>query len=98
MERLAERSSAREKLPLDLRWQIIPTHNHCRPQTMQNVVFFLIRAARFSQSASRLPPSFSHRVKARTSRLFVVEAFHSLPIMRHPHRYPMPSLPISNAS
>src|SRR5579863_8642743 len=45
IERLAERSRAREKLPLDLHGQITPTHNHCRPQTMQYVVLFLDRGS-----------------------------------------------------
>lgn len=40
-EWIAERSSAREQLSLDLRGQIIPPHKHGRPQTTQNVLFFL---------------------------------------------------------
>jgi len=49
-----------------------------------------IRATCFFQSGSRLPPSYSHLARARTSELSFVGTFGSLPIMCHRQRYPMP--------
>lgn len=75
LERLAQRGSGRKKLPLD-DGQIVPAHDHRCPK-----VFFL------DQSSVLLPvkaaASFSDRAKARTSGLFFVEAFDSLPVVHH---------------
>jgi len=53
VQRLAERNSAREKFPLDLRGQIVPPRNHGCPQALQDVLFLLDSGQRVSSSLDR---------------------------------------------
>ena len=82
-ERIAERGSARETLPLDLRGQIAPAHNHRRSQTMQDMLFFLDQGSAFfpiGLYATALPlPSGEGGI----SGLSLGDVSDSLQIMRH---------------
>ena len=82
-KRVAERSSARKKLPLDLHGQLVPAHNHRRPQTMQNVLFVLDQGRTLfpigiDTAALPLPPS-----QGTDQRVVIFEPSDLLPAMHH---------------